>query len=159
MKKLSAAALLLVGALALAGCTTGANSAPEAATASPVAAQQVADAKPEADPRGVEPERQEWADGLVDSWAKTNGVPSVQDFRWPHNLVTGWGSTGDDQLTLIVDDRIANGPSGNGLRSSDPVMDLDSIAALMALNVCAEAPNLTVTAVTEDGKVKASDSC
>lgn len=73
MKNLSIPALLLVGALALTGCTAGTGNASAALKAEPVNAETVADVKP------VDL-KQEWADEKVSQFLSGQGARSFGAF-------------------------------------------------------------------------------
>lgn len=94
MKKLStAAALLLVGALALAGCSIGGAGAGRSAEPTPMAAQQAAVADPE----------QTWADSAITRFLNGHGAASFRGFLegTPHRDINSWSSP--DNGVLLVE--------------------------------------------------------
>lgn len=152
MKKLStAAALLLVGALALAGCTTLATEAPDAAPASPVAAQQVANTEPTVTYTGATPALAEWAEAQHKVWTEFYEPQQVGSgyaiyvatsdggAMWAQNL--SWDAPAAGELVITV--------KGNGWTEQD----LDMVSGYVISALADRASDVKqVTATSEDGK-------
>lgn len=145
MKKLRTAALLAVAALALAGCTSAPQAAPQAPRAAPVNAAAVADVKA-ADPG------QEWADRAMNQFIGAHGLSRLDQFDGTESEISDWAAGKPGEIVLTIPDSAYTPPKGYVV-----VTELDFVGDTFMIAVGGEFKDLKkVTVRTESGKASSS---
>lgn len=143
MNRTVLAALPIVAALTLTGCSTSPAPATETATPEPVGAQ--ATYTPPDEP-GME---QAVAEAALNRWLSNKGVRSIEGLDTPCNMIQEVESIERGTILLTVDDHI-------GI-SANPEADLHGIADKMLDSIGADFPEvLKITATDRKGRWSSS---
>jgi hypothetical protein len=140
-------AALLIAALAITGCSAGAESAPEAVSATTASAETVemaATPEPTATPtptKTADP-AQAWADDMINLLLNGNSKSSFDDFNdeIAHHYIKSWSQESKGALSIVV--------SG----SKWTKCDLDEVGFTVMMTAGWETPELTRVIVSDEDR-------